>query len=549
MLFLLLLAACRNPTPKDVDPGHDLDTADTASDSVPCTALTWYADVDGDGYGDAASRQDACEAASGWVANATDCDDTLASVYPAAPEYCNGLDDDCDGSTDEEALDASTWYPDADADGFGDGAAPVVACEAGPAEIADATDCDDTDADVYPGGTEIEGTGADEDCDGRVDEIRVCADASGDFDSIQAAIDSAPVDGAVVEVCPGTYYEALEIASRVLELDGETGVPEDVVIDGSGIGEALHIEDGWDAAANFLLTGLTFIGDTSGAIAYRGSGSLAIRHFVIRDTSVGEGAMLAYFMAGQSTISDCAIYDNESEGSSYSPLVAFSGAAPAYSSSLRRCYLHDNGMESAGFYRGIYAAGATVSNNIVARNSFRASAIEGVPSSLDGSSGFYNNTLVGNSVSEGPVLLLGILDLGSDLGVGYLVGNVFCGNDTQNILDYGAAYASGCADCDSNHDGECSEPEAIVSCTFPQLNYNWICEAEADACHDVWCLAALPSNSRLGTDLGLSADTDPPYSLPLGSPAVDRGDPDAEYVDEDGSRNDPGRYGGPNAYE
>jgi len=32
-----------------------------------------------------------------------DCDDSMASVYPGAPETCNGIDDDCDGRVDEIA--------------------------------------------------------------------------------------------------------------------------------------------------------------------------------------------------------------------------------------------------------------------------------------------------------------------------------------------------------------------------------------------------------------------------------------------------------------
>mgnify|MGYP003694382023 CR=1 FL=1 len=45
-------------------------------------------DADGDGY-------TACQG---------DCDDARASTHPGTVESCNGLDDNCDGQTDENAL-------------------------------------------------------------------------------------------------------------------------------------------------------------------------------------------------------------------------------------------------------------------------------------------------------------------------------------------------------------------------------------------------------------------------------------------------------------
>jgi hypothetical protein len=72
-------------------------------------------------------------------------------VSPGEPEICDGLDNDCDEATDE----------DYDADG--DGHAPIGACDAG-------DDCDDANAEVFPGASELCNDDLDNDCDGEKSE-------------------------------------------------------------------------------------------------------------------------------------------------------------------------------------------------------------------------------------------------------------------------------------------------------------------------------------------------------------------------------------------
>jgi hypothetical protein len=100
-----------------------------------------------------------------------DCDDDDAFVHPDAREFCDGVDNDCDGSVDgPSALGQLDWYEDDDGDGYGDPAsAPVTGCDPGPAWSHDPTDCDDADPSRHPGQPD-DCDGIDDDCDGTPDD-------------------------------------------------------------------------------------------------------------------------------------------------------------------------------------------------------------------------------------------------------------------------------------------------------------------------------------------------------------------------------------------
>ena len=113
--------------------------------------LTWYADTDGDGFGDVDVPILACTVPDGYVADATDCDDAVDVKFPGAPEICDTYDNDCDGSIDEAgAFGEPTWYEDGDGDGYGQTASAQTACVAPDGYVADMGDCDDTDAAIHP---------------------------------------------------------------------------------------------------------------------------------------------------------------------------------------------------------------------------------------------------------------------------------------------------------------------------------------------------------------------------------------------------------------
>jgi hypothetical protein len=139
-------------------------------DGVP--TQNYFADLDGDGYGNPNSVSAACTQPAGYVTNKTDCnDDPLnggAAIHPGASEICNGIDDDCDGQIDEGVQ--TVFYPDADNDTYGNTAASIKSCTQPPGCVTVGGDCNDNNSNINPGALEICGNLIDDNCNGQVDE-------------------------------------------------------------------------------------------------------------------------------------------------------------------------------------------------------------------------------------------------------------------------------------------------------------------------------------------------------------------------------------------
>ena len=179
--------------------------------AAPGATLTIYAVRDGRGSAATPLRVPAGVDADedGFDASA-DCDDTRSDRFPGAPEQCgDGLDDDCDGEVDEgcgaPACAADADCPtgrvcvngvcapiatdDRDGDGIaddgdicpdavdpdqrdsdGDGVGDACDADADGDGVSSPLDCDDLDPATGPAAPELCGDGADNDCDGQIDE-------------------------------------------------------------------------------------------------------------------------------------------------------------------------------------------------------------------------------------------------------------------------------------------------------------------------------------------------------------------------------------------
>ena len=131
---------------------------------LPVTATT-AADSDGDGQ-------------TATALGGTDCDDQDAAIYAGAPDTCyDHVDQDCDGA----GLATDPDDEDCDQDG-------AIALSVG------GDDCDDGDATVHPGATDVSGDGVDQDCDGLKDEDALSA-------GILVFSEIKTGDGGWLEVC------------------------------------------------------------------------------------------------------------------------------------------------------------------------------------------------------------------------------------------------------------------------------------------------------------------------------------------------------------
>jgi hypothetical protein len=493
-------------------------------------STTWYPDMDGDGYGDDSAAMDSCvDPGAGYLTVGGDCDDTEALAWTGASEYCDDVDNDCNGLVDDSALDATAQVADDDGDGFGSPTAMTWACEA----LVDNTlDCDDSTAREPQ---VVDDSASSSSADGSM---------ANPWTTIQEGIDNARMCVAVMD---GTYYENVDYDGNDVAVFSMNGW-ESTVIDGGGAGAVVTFQSGETSGAS--LDGFT---------VQNGGGALATVVTVNPDCdSASICTTTVYTYSGGGIMVDGA-------APTLTNLWVTANNLPAYSyteiSSTEFEYVYSygggiylgntSGMEisgvtvdwnyadmgggvyaassaSAGFSQGrinyneatsgggYVASGGTfdLTNAIVASNwagGGGGAYISG------GSSTWWNVSAAANSAFSGAGVY------GGDGGSFYFYSSTISGSESgegvygDGTLTFGAEYSNVYGSAGADYSGVTNPTGSTGNISVDPMFTSW-------------------------TDDNTDNDD---LSLAAGSSLINAGNPSSAYNDTDATRNDIGAYGGP----
>ena len=470
-------------------------------------------DIDGDGYTE-------CDG---------DCHDGDANSYPGADETCDHWDNDCDGTIDEDAIDPDLLADDVDGDSFGAIGSTSLQCFG----VYNELDCDDADptepvvADIVNGYSGAAGT------------------VDNPLDAIQDAIDQAL---ACVVVQPGTYYENIDFTGKDLVVTGADGSGS-TNITGVAADQAVVTIDSHESAAaaltGFTITGggghqentvyswactsldtcIDYILTTCGGGVYVADSDPSLNDLIVENntlpsnTVVQQGNNTYYevsYGGGLCFLNSLTVATGVSAKGNYADQAGGVYVDPNSAIDFRQGFIIDN---SATDGAGLLLDQGSLSLTNVAASWNNALEDGGALLAIDGMLYATNVTLGGDVAGNGGGMYLSGTASGqmtnsivyAETGNGIMVDGSATFIGTYNdVYDNAPSNYAGTTDVTGSN-GNISTSPMFTSFTNDGNAYN-----------DDWTLA-------------------------LGSPCIDAGDPAGNHEDADGSRNDMGAFGGPNS--
>jgi hypothetical protein len=295
-----------NDTDDDTDtPDDDSDTPDHDSDTPDDDTDAPETDEEIDGDSD------------GYTIENGDCDDRNPMTYPRAVERCDGVDNNCNGTVDEDAIDASFWFIDADADGFGSRSSSVLTCEAPAGYVTSGSDCDDTSDTTYPGAPEL-CDDIDNACDGGTDEgTATWYSSAGSITDLSSVLDmgsSYPAtvilpDSGLLMLCENWWPAHLVLQGEEVTIQG-AGERDNIILFAGDSGRAVTAES---TLTQLTIRNVTLMNgyayDADGGLVYAADADVLLEDVRMREGWANNGGAVAV-AGGSLTIEDSVIEAN-----------------------------------------------------------------------------------------------------------------------------------------------------------------------------------------------------------------------------------------------
>jgi hypothetical protein len=450
---------------------NDCDAETDEDDALD--VATWYADTDTDGYGDPNSSDVDCDQPSGFVADNTDCDDTVSTTYPGATEVCDGVNNDCNSSTSEDNtarfVDSSGTTTDYASIGSSSAASTTAPTSAGTLTLCDGTFymnwelVDDLDL------VSLNGNASDVEIDGAASGAIFVL---GDYPTYGSgySVDLTLTDLTLTNGQPADSYELAGAVSCVDESVLSSVALDNVIVSanvGAGGGAGGVFTYGCDLA----ITDSELSGNESphGAVFFQDAGDLSITDTVF-DANLSTQGTSALVVAGTSAysqqLSGVDFYDNDSDYTNSDSGSIYLGGGIAVD--FDDVAVYNNGTAST---HSLASSGVVVDSSTELTWTGSSSQSSGVWSNADAGSGVYLK-------SSGSSLISDVVDFGGassnnadyDIDFSSSSGSAYYAPDDASFVCNN--YRCG-DDADGDGDASNDEEECTVGSTSSSTHYDY----------------------------------------------------------------------------